>query len=160
MKKVILLFVMVLAFTTINAQFSIKDFTLGEKYYGEVTADTNRGVVNTTLGGIEGQLLCDVLQDKRIASIYFVPTKRVYPSQLRSIVKGLESKFNITIPTSDCNNGADKCYSYIGDGQYIFINVDTNEYMTPPTEMAIILGSDSLDVIKKKEEQQKANTDF
>lgn len=154
MKKVLLL-VMVFVLATSNAQ-DLKGYTLGDIYEGKMTE--GMGIIPETLGGIDGSIVIKTLNDKRICNVFFMPSDRLYGVDLEKLVNGLNNKFGIKLKKS--GKGNDATYKYSNDEYNLFINTDYNQYMTPTTQVTIMLADIELEKIKTAEDQKKANSDF
>jgi hypothetical protein len=155
--KNILIILALLIGLSINAQ-ELKGFNLGDKYTG------NENVI-TTLGGINGLLIIQTLDDDRIYSLMFLPSNdgknitRIYYTDFTIIKKGFEYKYGIKLKTTENDDGS-YSYSSITGGVMYFISTDSNRYLSPPIEMSCSIHDTKLYDIHTAEEQAKANTDF
>jgi hypothetical protein len=157
MKKVILTVVAVLAFTLTNAQeIGLKGNNLGAKWTGVV--EGKLGSITSTIGGIDGTILVQVLNDKTICMLFFMPKDRVYDASIQRLIKGLESKFSINLKENECSG--EPCYRYENNQYSFFISTDHNQFMKPTTNFTLMISDTKLKKQFDKEKQAEANTDF
>ena len=160
MKKLIFILVVLFGFS-MQAQ-ELKGYKLGSKYTGKVT--NHMGIKkNVTLGGIKGDLVFGVLNDGRIAQIAFIPFKRVYNSDVETLKKGLENKYNIKLSKTESDIGEseeDRDYMYLKNNFSVFLSVDNNRYMSPGNKVVVMVVNVALYDKLQDEKQEVYNDDF
>ncbi len=159
MKQTFLAIIVALGATFANGQVELKGIKLGEKGNNEVTV--------TTLGSVPGIIMASNLNDSTTYQLVFVPTNdgenidRISKTQTERLKNGMEITFGIKLRKMQVNRYSDDWYSRVEkDGVTYVFRVEVNEFMDLPNKVTIGIYNDRLYKINKKEEQQKANSDF
>lgn len=159
MKKLFLLTILLMMCVTSFSQFSLKNYTLGDKYYGEKE-------VVFSLGNIDGGALIVTTEDDYIYMILWIPiegenVKRIYSSDADMLIDGIKEKFGIDLYLEDENEYDDKFYLKYSDDKYIVsCKIEQNEYLEPPVKMSITLIDKKLFEQETEREKNKNLTDF
>jgi len=116
------------------------------------------------VGGVQGLVLGNVLNDGRVYSVSFLPSddegnlRRISLTETEQLIKGFKKKYGVKFKKYP--DYTETLYSVTSKGVFYYISVKTNEYLTPSTEFYFTMIHNKLEDIHKAESQAKANDDF
>ncbi len=157
MKKTFLILIIALFGLSIQSQ-TLKGYTIGEQLNGDKEKFT-------TVAGISGVVLADVLNDNRICSLSFIPSEdgikimRISYSDLTRFAKSIETYYNIKLIKITEEYSTDIDYYKSKDFSF-FISCDHNQFMDKPYEMSLYIADKTLIKIKESEKQSVSDKDF
>lgn len=154
MKKIILLLAMVFVFTsTINAQKGLSGYNTGEKYSGEFT-NGSATVPNQTFAGLDCTIILDCLEDRTITAIYAVLKENVTSEELLTVVVELENTCNIRTRYEDQSESE---YTFIYSNYRHIIGVLATIYPQeyPTTSVTVFVADNSLVTAHNLETKQR-----
>ena len=158
MKKLLLMLTVILTVIGANAQKvgkELKGYEIGSKYSGSK-------IVETTVGKIPCYISISTLKDSSIFRLTVITkNRRVSYRDVEILKNGLIKKFNITSKKRYKNKySSDYSITQTVKSINYWINVKYNKYASPRYKIAFIIKDLNLEKIYKKEQQEKANTDF
>lgn len=161
MKEILMIFFLVIINIISSAQ-SLKGFTLGEKLVGST-------MKLTTVAGIKGGVGVETLKDGTIAMILFMPStsngekvKRISEVELNRLKNGIEENYNVSFTKEEEDYSENFTYLALdlNDNTVYSIKVDYDEFFDEPYEISFAITNKRMMVMREKEQQEKANSDF
>jgi len=152
MKKLLLISLMFVSLASFTQD--LKGITIGSKLASE-------RYLETTVAGIEGIIAAQTLNDGTIYQLLFLPTNRVYSSELSKLISAVENKFDIKLKKRNRSDYSGDYYLVTTkDNVSYYIDVEPNQYLSPENKIVLIITNTDLSEINDAEEQAEVSSDI
>ena len=149
MKRTLLIFAIALQGIAAISQVELKGIKLGY-----VNPENE---ITTTVGGVEGVVYANTINDGRAYIISFAPNDRISSVKAQTLITAIEKKYGVKLKRKDSYSDT---YSASKGGYFYFVSADENQFMTPSTEFGFAIIKLDLNEINKGEQAAEAGTDF
>jgi hypothetical protein len=153
----LLVAIMLVGALSLQAQVSVKSFTLGQT--------SVKPLEKTTLGGISVGIVPFKLNDGRIYDIAIIPSddgvklSRVYQDDVDRLKYGFETHYKVKFIKHE-KNSTDYILKGVIEEAVIYFIVEENEYMDPPIKLTMFVTDPILNQVHEKEARDNAASDF